>query len=52
MISGVNDNDIDTEILYTFNLVEPHVYMINILPRNVLTQNITEEIIQDIELHI
>ena len=31
--SGVKDNVNDTELLYTFNLIEPPGYMINIIPK-------------------
>ena len=36
IISGVKDNGNDTDILYTFNLMEPPGYMINIIPNNIL----------------
>ena len=39
-ISGVEDNGNDTDILYTFNLIEPPGYLINIIPTNVPYQKI------------
>ena len=51
-ISGVKDNGKDTDILYTFNLIEPPGFMINIIPTNVLYQNVTKERIEYIEFHI
>ena len=42
IISGVKDNGNDTDILYTFNITEPPGYMINIIPNNVLYQNVTK----------
>ena len=41
VISGANDNGKDTDILYTFNLTEPPGYRINIIPTNILYQNVT-----------
>ena len=52
IISGVKDNGNDTDILYTFNLIEPPGYMINIIPNNVLYQNVTEDRIEYIDFHI
>ena len=52
IISGVIDNGNDTDILYTFNLIEPPGYMINIIPNNVLYQNVTKDRIEYIEFHI
>ena len=43
IISGVKDNGNDTDILYTFNLVEPPGYMINIIPNDVLYQKVTKD---------
>ena len=36
IISGVKDNGNDTDIIYTFNLIEPPGYMVIIVPNNVL----------------
>ena len=36
IISGVKDYGNDTDILCTFNLIEPPGYMINIIPKKVL----------------
>ena len=52
IISGVKDNGNDTDILYTFNLIEPPGYMIKIIPNNVLYQNVTKDRIEYIEFHI
>ena len=52
IISGVKDNGNDTDILYTFNITEPPGYMINIIPNNVLYQNVTKDRIEHIEFHI
>ena len=52
MISGVKDNGKDTDILYTFNLTEPPGYLINIMPTNILYQNVTKDRIEYIEFHI
>ena len=41
VISGAKDNGKDTDILYTFNLTEPPGYLINIIPTNILYQNVT-----------
>ena len=41
IISGAKDNGIDTDILYPFNLTEPPGYLINIIPTNILYQNVT-----------
>ena len=46
MIFGVKDNCDDTDILYTFNLIEPPGYMINIIANNVLYQNVKNERIE------
>ena len=43
IISGVKDSGNDTDILYIFNLIEPPGYMINIIPNNVLYQNVTKD---------
>ena len=52
VISGAKDNGKDTDILYTFNLTEPPGYLINIIPTNILYQNVTKDRIEYIELHI
>ena len=52
VISGAKDNGKDTDILYTFNLTEPPGYLINIIPTNILYQNITKDRIEYIEFHI
>ena len=52
VISGVKDNGNNTDILYTFTLTEPQGYPINIIPTNILYQNITEDRIEYIEFHI
>ena len=52
VISGVKDNGEDTDILYTFNLTEPPGYLINIIPTNILYQNVTKDRIEYIEFHI
>ena len=50
--SGVKDNVYDTDILFTFNLIEAPYFMINIIPKNVLYQIVTIYIIEYIEFHI
>ena len=52
VISGVNDNWNNTDILYTFTLTEPPGYLINIIPTNILYQNVTKGRIEYIEFHI
>ena len=52
VISGVKDNGKDTDILYTFNLTEPPGYLINIIPTNILYQNVTKDRIEYKEFHI
>ena len=52
IISGTKDNGIDTDILYTFNLTEPPGYLINIIPTNILYQNVTKYRIEYIEFYI
>ena len=51
IISGAKDNGKDTDILYTFNLTEPTGYLINIIPTNILYQNVTKDRIEYIEFH-
>ena len=41
VISGVKNNGNNTNILYTFTLTEPQCYLLNIIPTNILYQNIT-----------
>ena len=52
VISGVKDNGNNTDILYTFTLTEPPIYLINIIPTNILYQNVTNDRIEYIEFHI
>ena len=52
IISGAKNNGKDTDILYTFNLTEPTGYLINIIPTNILYQNVTKDRIEYIEFHI
>ena len=52
VISGVKDNGNNRDILYTFTLTEPPGYLINIIPTNILYQNVTEDRIEYIEFHI
>ena len=52
VISGAKDNGKDTDILYTFNLTEPPGYLINIIPTNILYQNVKRDRIEYIEFHI
>ena len=50
--SGAKDNGNNTDILYTFTLTEPPGYLINIIPTNILYQNVTKDRIEYIEFHI
>ena len=43
VISGVKDNGNNTDIVYTFTLTEPPDYLINIIPTNILYQNVTKD---------
>ena len=52
VISGVEDNGNNKDILYTFTLTEPPGYLINIIPTNILYQNATKDRIEYIEFHI
>ena len=52
VISGVKDNGNNTDILYNFTLTEPPGYLINIIPTNILYQNVTKDRIQYIEFQI
>ena len=51
VISGVKDNG-KTDIIYTFTLTEPPGYLVNIIPTNILYQNVTKDRIEYIEFHI
>ena len=51
VISGVKDNGNNTDILYTFTLTEAPGYMNNIIPTNILYQNVTKDRIEYIEFH-
>ena len=42
----------NTDILYTFTLTEPPLYLINITTTNILYQNVTKDRIEYIEFHI
>ena len=52
VISCVKENGNNTDILYTFTLTEPPGYLINIIPTNILYQNVTKSRIEYIEFHI
>ena len=52
VISRVKNNGNNTDILYTFTLTEPPGYLINIIPTNILYQNVTKDRIEYIEFHI
>ena len=52
IISGAKDKGKDTDIFYTFNLTEQTGYLINIIPTNILYQNVTKDRIEYIEFHI
>ena len=43
VISGVKDKGKDTNIPYTFTLTEPPGYLVNIIPTNILYQNVTKD---------
>ena len=47
VISGVKHNGNNTDILYTFTLTEPPGYLINIIPTNILYQNVTKDRIEN-----
>ena len=51
VISGVKYNGSNTDILYTFTLIEPPDYLKNIIPTNFLYQNVTKDRIEYIEFH-
>ena len=52
IISIAKDNGKDTDFLYQFNLTEPPGYLINIIPTNILYQNVTKDRIEYKEFHI
>ena len=52
VISGVKHNGNNTDILYTFTLTEPTRYLINIIPTDILYQNLIKDKIECIEFHI
>ena len=52
VISVVKDNGNNTDILYSFTLTEAPSYLINIIPTNILYQNVTKDRIEYIEFHI
>ena len=52
VISGVKDKGNDTDIIYTFNLINSPGYMINIIPTFLLYQKVTKEGLEYIEFHV
>ena len=52
VISGVKDNGNNIVIIFIFTLTEPPVYLINIIPTNILYKNVTKDRIEYIEFHI
>ena len=52
VMSGVKDNGNETDILYVFTVTEPPGYLINIIPTNILYQNVTKDRLEYIEFHI
>ena len=52
VISVVKDNGNNADILYVFTLSEPPGYLINIIPTNILYQNVTKDGKEYIEFHI
>ena len=50
--SGFKENGNNTDILYTFTLVEPPGYLINSIPNNILYQNVIKDRMEYIEFHI
>ena len=52
VISAVNDNGNNTDILYIFTLTEQPGYLINIIPINIFYQNVTKDRLEYIEFHI
>ena len=43
VISCFKANGNNTDILFTFTLTEPSGYLINIIPTNILYQNVTKD---------
>ena len=52
VITAVKDNGINTDILYAFNLLEPPSYEKNIIPNNIICQNVAKERIENVEFLI
>ena len=52
VITGVKDNGINIDMLYTFTLTEPPGYLINIILTNILCQNVTKDRMEYLEFHI
>ena len=52
MLSGVKDNGKSTDILCTSSLTKPLGYLMNIIPTNILYQNVTKDRKEYIEFHI
>ena len=52
MISGVKDSGNNPDILYNFTITEPTGYLINIIPTNILYQNVTKDRKEYIEFPI
>ena len=52
VIFVVKDKSKDTNIPYTFTLTEPPGYLVNIIPTNILYQNVTKDRIEYIEFQI
>ena len=52
VISGVEDKSNNADILYTFTLREPPGYLINIIPTNILYQNVKKDRIEYFYFHI
>ena len=52
VISGVKDKGSNTNKLYTLTLTEPPGCLTNIIPTNILYQNVTKDRIEYIEFHI
>ena len=51
VVSGVKYNGDNTDILYTFTLTESPGYLTNIIPTNMLYQNVTKYRIEKTEFH-
>ena len=52
VITGVKDNGNNTDILYNFTLTEPPGHLTNIMPTNILYQNLTKVNIVYIDFRI